>query len=73
MTINGAALTAAHIETLTYLQGNETASVYCEAITEVTEFITLADDSRLTLEKQMHWLKTLALIKEDLKALAKID
>ena len=73
MTINGAAVSAAHIETLAYLQGNETAYVYCEAIAEVVDFITLADDPRLTLEKQMHLLKTLALIKEDLKALAKID
>ena len=72
ITINGAAVSAAHIETLAYLQGIETASVYCEAITEVAEFITLADDPVLTVEKQMHWLKTLAMIKDDLKRLAKI-
>lgn len=72
MTINGAAVSAAHLETLAYLQANETASVYSEAITEVAEFITLADDPGLTIEKQMHWLKTLAMIKDDLKRLTKI-
>ncbi len=72
MTINGAAVSAAHLETLAYLQANETASVYCEALTEVTEFVTLADEPGLTAEKQLHWLKTLAMIKDDLKKLAKI-
>lgn len=70
MTINGAAVSAVHLEALNYLQANETASVYCEALSEVAEFITLVDDPDLTVEKQMHWLKTLAMIKDDLRKLA---
>ena len=66
----GAVIGAAHLALIDDFQNNETSIFYCEALSEIATYITLVDDPDLTLEKQMHWLKTLALIKADINTIS---
>lgn len=66
----GAVIGTAHLALIDELQNNETSIFYCEALSEIATYITLADDPDLPLEKQMHWLKMLAMIKADINTIA---
>lgn len=69
-TITMAAIGAAQLATLQQLQNEDTTIMYCDALSEVATYITLADDPDLPVEKQLHWLRTISMIKADINTLA---
>lgn len=61
---------SACISTIHQLQKSDISDMYIEVLTEVSTFIVMADDPSLEIEKQLHWLKSIAMLKADISALS---
>lgn len=61
---------AAHVEVINALRSDDIALMYCDTLSEIAMYITMADDPDLEAERQLHWLRTIALIRKDLQTLA---
>ena len=51
-------------------QSSDLQEMYCDTLTEISEYIIMVDDPDLECEKQLNWLKVLSMMKKDIIALA---
>lgn len=59
-----------HIAVINELQSGDIALMYCDTLNEIATYITMADDPELEADRQLHWLRTIAMIRKDIQHLA---
>lgn len=63
-------LTPEALEAMQAFQTSDLALMYSDTLDAIAEYITLVDDPDLDAMKQLHWLRTIVMIRKDIQAVA---
>lgn len=66
----GVKIDSTQMEVISALQNEDVTLMYCDTLNEIATYITMVDDPDLEADRQLHWLRTIAMIRKDLQTLA---
>lgn len=69
-TAKGPVIEAGHLSLINKFQSSDISETYCNALSEISEYITMVDDPDLDFGTQLNWLQVISMVKKDIAALA---